>query len=218
MAGVAVLGAVQCALVFPQTATHLYLGVVVSLLLCLLDPSDPRDAQQLRRSAIALPLIVFAWSGALKAIHGYWFSGQLLAWTIVARDDVARVARPLLDDATAAQLASLKRDVEGSGPFRLGGVWVLVSNLVWVAELFAPLLAAWPRLRAQLWWVLLLGTWSIQLFAHEWQFALLLTTLLLCAAPDRAQRIGRLFALGLMAMLILARLTGAGLLMPEVSG
>jgi len=39
--------------------------------------------------------------------------------------------------------------------------------------------------------VLLLGLWTIQLVAHEWQFALLFTNLLWCAAPQRAQPIGR---------------------------
>jgi hypothetical protein len=212
MAAVAMLGIVQCAAMFPVTATHLYLGVVVSLLLGLLDPEDPLDVAQLRKSALALPLIVFAWSGLQKAIHGYWFSGELLAWTMVARDDVAWVVRPLLDDGTAVHLGALKRDVEGSGPFRLQGLWALASNGVWLAELGSPLLALWARLRAQLWAWLLLGTWMIQLVAHEWQFALLFTNLLLCAAPPKAQRVGRALTLAGLGLLLFAHLTGTGML------
>ena len=34
---VALLGIAQCTVAFPRTATHLYLGVVISLLLALLD-------------------------------------------------------------------------------------------------------------------------------------------------------------------------------------
>ena len=215
MSAVALLGVVQCAAAFPRTATHLYLGVVVSLLLALLDPEDPLDQRLLRRSALALPLIVFAWSGVQKAVHGYWFAGQLLAWTIASRDDVALVARPLLDDSTAAQLASFRREVEGSGPYRLGGGWAVISNLVWLAELGSPLLAVWAR--AQLWWVLLLGLWTIQLVAHEWQFALLFTNLLWCAAPQRAQPIGRALTLAALAVLVVARAAGLGLMPQGIS-
>ncbi len=216
MAALAMLGVVQCAAAFPRTATHLFLGVAVSLLLCLLDPADPADAAALRRSAIALPLIVFAWSGLQKAIHGYWFSGELLAWTIVSRDDVAIVVRPLLDAPTLTHLQSLERGVEGSGPFRMQGLWVMVSNLVWISELLSPLLALWHRSRAQLWWLLLVATWAIQLVAHEWQFALLFSNLLLCAAEQRVQPVGRALTLGALALLVTARLTGVGL-MPELT-
>lgn len=206
MAAVAMLGIVQCVTFFPRTANHLYLGVVISLMLALLDPDDPLDLQQLRRSALALPLIVFAWSGLQKAIHGYWFSAEFLAWTIAARDDVAFVVRPLLDDATAMQLASFDRAVEGSGPYRLPVAWVLVSNVIWVTELGSPLLAVWSRTRAQLWWLLLAGTWAIQVFAHEVQFGLLFSNLLLCAAPPRAERIGRGLVVCALAMLVVVRI------------
>lgn len=208
MALVAALGLLECVHAFPRTATHQYLGVVVSLLLVLLLDDDA----ELKRAALALPLIVFAWSGVQKLVHGYWLDGQLLAWMMTGRNDVAVVARPLLDDAVAQTLGALPRDVEGSGPFRLSGAWVLASNGVWLIELVSPLsLLA----RRHAWWLLLALTWGIQLVAHEWQFALLFSNLLLCAGPPRVQVPARAVLIAALLVLALARLLGLGL-MPEV--
>lgn len=215
MSVVAALGVVQCVMMFPRTANHLYLGVVVSLLLALLLTDDEDDGRQLRLSALALPLIVFAWSGVQKALHGYWFQGQLLAWVMVARDDVAFVARPMLDDAVAKHLGGLDRHVEGSGPFRLNGAWILVSNGIWLAELFSPLLALVAFIRARLWWLLLIGLWAIQLVAHEWQFALLFTNVLTIQAPPKRQRLLRPLILLALVVLTFARAVNAGW-MPQV--
>ncbi len=215
MAVVAGLGAIQCALMFPRTANHLYLGVAVSLLLALLLTGDEEDERQLKLSALALPLIVFAWSGVQKALHGYWFQGQLLAWTMVARDDVAFVARPMLDDAVAKHLGGLDRHVDGSGPFRLNGTWLFVSNGIWLAELFSPALAAVAFIRARLWWLLLVGLWAIQLVAHEWQFALLFTNVLTIPASQKSQRLLRPLILLALVVLTFARAVNAGWL-PQV--
>lgn len=207
MGVVAALGLAQCALSFPRTATHLYLGVVVSLLLCLLEEDDPH----LKRLALALPLIVFCWSGVQKLVHGYWLRGQLLAWVMVSRPDVAWVARPLLDEATAARLGTLARSVEGSGPFRLDGAWLVLSNGVWLLELLAPLFLL---ARAHAWWLLLGLTFGIQLFAHEWQFGLLFANLLLLAAPATVAPRARAAVVAALVLLLAARLSGVSA--PEV--
>ena len=201
MGALAALGVLQCALAFPRTATHLWLGVVVSLLFALLG----EDLPALGRAALALPLIVLCWSGVQKLVHGYWFHAELLAWMLVSRPDVTLTALPVLDEGTRAQLAGLRRDVLGSGPFRLGGGWTLLSNSVWAIELAAPL-AAWPKvLRPRLWGLLLGLLWALQLVAHEWQFALLFTNLLLCAAPARVQLRGRAAVAFALLLLITAR-------------
>ncbi len=201
---VAVLGAAQCAATFPRTATHAWLGVVVSLLFLLVGDDD--DA--MKRAALALPCTVIFWSGVQKVVHGYWFHGELLAWMMVSRGDVTFTLLPLLDDTARATLAPLKREVEGSGPFRLGGAWTALANAVWVSELAAPAAALVPWLRARLWAVLLAFVWALQLVAHEWQFALLLTNLLLCAAPLPVQPKARGVAVAALLALGAARVLG----------
>jgi hypothetical protein len=184
MAVVALLGLVQCGLAFPRTGNHLMLGVVVSLVLALLDERDPEETSLRRASFLALVLIVFVWSGVHKVWHGLWFRGETLAWLSVSRGDVGALLRPFFSDGLAQRLASLSRTDEGSGPFRLEGAWLLVSNAVWLGELGAA--AFWHRrLRPLAAPVLLVMVWLVQFVAHEWEFALLLTNLLVPGARLR---------------------------------
>jgi hypothetical protein len=177
---VAGLGALQCTLAFPRTGNHLFLGVIVSLVLALLDPAREEERRLRTDALLAMALLVFAWSGVHKLIHGLWFRGETLAWLAVSRADVGAVLRPLLSEGVAAGLGASSRVVEGSGPFRLSGGWVVVSNAVWLSEL--GVVGLWhPRLRSLAPWALLGLAWTVQLIAHEWEFALLLTTMLLPA-------------------------------------
>lgn len=187
---VAGLGIVQCALAFPRTGNHLFLGVVVSLLLALIDHTRDEERRLRSDALLAMVILVFAWSGVHKLLHGLWFRGETLAWLASSRADVAAVLRPFMSDDLAAELGAASRATEGSGPFRLRGGWVLVSNAVWLGELLV--LGLWhPRLRALAPKLLLGLAWVVQLVAHEWEFALLLTTMLL-PAPSRLRWVAAL--------------------------
>ncbi|MBL8954631.1 MAG: hypothetical protein JNK82_27890 [Myxococcaceae bacterium] len=196
----AVLGAAQCAAAFPRTATHLWLGVVVSVLFALVGD----DEEELPRVALALPLIVLGWSGVQKLVNGHWFHGELLAWLAVSRPDVTLTVLPFIGEG---ELQGLQR-VDGSGPFRLGGGWAVLSNAVWVVELCVPLAAIPSALRPRLWWLLLGLLWSLQLVAHEWQFALLMSNVLLCCAPAAVQPRWRATIVAVLLGLVVARLLG----------
>jgi len=182
MAVVACLGAVQCALAWPRTGNHLFLGVVVSVVLALLDETP--EEQHLRgESLLALGVTAVGWGGVHKLVHGLWFRGETLAWLAVSRADVGAVMRPLLSDEVSQRLGGLSRSEPGSGPFRLEGLWVVVSNAVWVGELAA--VGLWHRrLRRFAPAALLTMVWLVQLIAHEWEFALLLTNMIL---PPRSK-------------------------------
>ncbi len=181
---VAALGLAQCAAAWPRTGNHLFLGVLVSALLALLDGEQREERLQLERSLLAMVLLSFGWSGVHKLLHGAWFQGETLAWLMTSRGDVAAVLRPFLADDEALRLSMLSRVTEGSGPFRLSGPWVLVSNAVWLGEL--ALLALWhPKLRSMAHRVLLPTIWLVQLVAHEWEFALLLTNMVLLRTRAR---------------------------------
>lgn len=198
MALVAALGVVQCVLAFPRTGNHLFLGVVVSLLLALIDHARPEERHLRSDALLAIVILVFAWSGVHKVLHGLWFRGETLAWLATSRGDVAAVLRPFLSDELAAELGAASRVNDGSGPFRLRGAWLLVSNAVWLGELLV--LGLWhPRLRAHAPKLLLGLAWAVQLVAHEWEFALLLTTMLLPAAS----RLRWVAALAVIALALL---------------
>lgn len=183
MGVVAVLGVLQCALAWPRTGNHLFLGVVVSVVLALLDEADAEDERLQRNALLGLVLIAFGWSGAHKLLHGLWFQGETLAWLVASRGDVAAVLRPFLSEDSVARLSGASRLLEGGGPFKLDGAWVLVSNAVWVSEL--AVLGLWhARLRRHAGVVLLAATWAVQAVAHEWEFALLLSNVLL---PTRSR-------------------------------
>lgn len=205
MAFIAALGLGQWALTWPRTGNHLFLGVFVSLLIALLDTTNQEEGEQLRKSLLALPLIAFGWSGLQKLAHGLWFQGETLAWSAVSRSDIASMMKPMLGEDELRHLASLSRTTEGSGPFRLSGLWRFISNAIWVLEIAA--LALWhPKVRRHAHWALLAGVWAIQLVAHEWEFALLLTNVLLAQAGVRAALAGRSAVLAGVVLLALARL------------
>lgn len=179
------LSAAQCLATFPRTANHAFLAVFALALLALRE-----EAGWLTLAAIA-----FSWGGAQKLVHGLWFDGQVLGWLIAHRTDVSAQLRPFISDETAAHLTA--------GRYVLPGVWLAISNAVWVTELAAP---AVLLSRRHAWWLLLAGTWAVQAVAHEWEFALLLSLLALGGAPPRARAIGCGCVIGGVAVLALARL------------
>ncbi len=190
------LGAAQCWLLFPRTANHAYLGVILSLMLAL-------EAEAL---VGFLTAIVFFWSGVQKLAHGYWFDGQMLGWLVVTRPDVAATVRPFLDEATLSRLAEVRVDVEQSGPLSLAWPWRLVSNAVWLIALLAPVAWPMPKVRRHAGGVVLVVVWGIQCIAHEFEFGLLLTLCALVSAPPKARQVGLLAVLAGVGSLALARL------------
>ena len=97
-----------------------------------------------------------------------------------------RVFQWLLPDGEVARLASLDRNQTGAGPYRVEApLFVLASNLVWIAELSLPVLLVVRRTR----WLAALGAIGlmvgIQVAALELGFALLFVNLLLLFLPGR---------------------------------
>lgn len=175
------LSAVQCYAAFPRTANHAFLAMFAGALMALGSQKD----------LLLLVVIPFFWGGVQKCVHGLWFDGQMLGWLIVNRTDVVAPLRPLFSDETAKRLAL--------GDYRLSGGWLVVTNFVWLLELITPTVLF---VRTHAWWILLCIGWSLQLVAHEWEFALLLSFLCISAAPLRVQKFG--FAAVLGGVLVLA--------------
>jgi hypothetical protein len=203
----AVLSGLACALTFPTTSNHAWLGVVVSLALALSRPEEDEDAHEARALLWSLPLLALFWAGVQKAAHGYWTQGQFLAHAAVLRADVAAALAPLVDDETLRALRAQNRLLEGAGPFVLpGAAWRLASPAAWLSEVGLPLLAFSRRLGRHLWALALVVVWGLQALAHEWEFALLMTNLLSLGASAQVGRSLRWAVAAGVVLLALARL------------
>ncbi|MDX2008585.1 MAG: hypothetical protein SFW67_00260 [Myxococcaceae bacterium] len=199
-------GLVAIGATFPVTANHVFLGTVASLLLALLDARQADEARQLQRSLVALVLLALFHGGLAKLAHGAWFRGQTLAWLTMVRLDVRAALAPFLPAETLARLSALV-PAPGAGPFELSGPLVLVSNVVWVLELVAPLaLLGCSPLAHRARWLLPGLALSLQLVAHEWTFALLLVTLGLPLVAERKQPRVAVALMGLAGLLLVAQL------------
>lgn len=195
-------GALASVLVFPLTANHLYLGFVTSLLLVLLTFDEPQEREQLTASLLALPFIAFIWGGVTKVLSGAWFEGQALAHAFAVRPDLRVGMAPFLSREAVDRLSHLDPLADGAGPFRLEGLGLVLSNLVWLGELGVPLallLIPWARRHA--WWCVVVMSLGLQWVAHEWEFALLLLNLAMIASPRGIGRWGRPVVVVAMAAL-----------------
>ena len=67
---------------FPATGNHAYLEVVLLGLAALLAADDETDARTYTGAVRWLVVVIFFWSAVQKVVHGYWFDGQYLAFSL----------------------------------------------------------------------------------------------------------------------------------------
>ena len=183
----AVLALTQAAVIaaeFPATGNHAYLELYFLALLALLRPDDPDERRLLMRALRWLVVLVLFTSGFQKLVHGYYFRGQYLAYSL-GTETFRPVLAPLLSAGELARLTSFPSDV-GSGPYLVSSpLLLLVSNAIWIAELALPVLLLWPPARA----VAVAGTLAllagIEVGARELFFGLVFTNGVLLFLPGR---------------------------------
>jgi hypothetical protein len=170
----------------PHGANHFYLETVCVLCLALVRPGSGADARAALASLRWITAAVLFHTGLQKVLHGHYFRGDFLAFMTGVEARFARVFRWLLSDAEVARLASYDRRATGAGPYRVDApLFVIASNLVWIAEVGLPvlLLSRRGRVLGALGGLgLMLG---IQVAALEIGFALLFVNLLLLFLPGR---------------------------------
>jgi hypothetical protein len=197
---------------FPATGNHEYLELVFCLLCLFLDPRRPGESELFVDSIRWLACVVVFWAGIQKVIHGLYFEGEYLAYSL-ARESYGSVFAWLLPTPELTRLAGYGGDA-GSGPYRVDSLAVLVvSNLTYVAEIVLVPALLWRRTRK----VALAATFvllaAIQSAAREVFFALVLGNALLLFLDSDANR--RL--IGPLALLLAALLLMRAGLLPEVT-
>jgi hypothetical protein len=199
-AGFALLAATQASVIaaeFPATGNHAYLELYVLLLLTLLRPDEAGDQRLLMRSLRWLVVLVLVTSGAQKLVHGYYFRGQYLAYSLWI-ETFRPVLAWLLSPDEYARLTAFGTDV-GSGPYLVTSPLLLIaSNAVWVAELVLPGLLLWPRTRRLGIAGTLLLLAGIELAAREAFFGLMFTNLVVLFLP---RPLGRGYVAAVVALL-----------------
>jgi hypothetical protein len=122
---------------FPMAGNHRYLEAVFAAGLACLDDEDEAERRLLLRSLRFTVLVVLFYSGLQKLVHGYWLRGEFLAWSLW-EESFRTALGPLLSAEEFARLASLDWSA-GAGPYRFSSLApVLLSNAVWLSEMFLP--------------------------------------------------------------------------------
>ncbi len=181
--------AFELAWVFPATANHHYLSLLILGLCGLFDLRREGEDQLLLQGLRWVAVIVFFWAGAQKALHGLYFRGEFLSWAVaVGGERWAALFGWLLPGAELTRLQELPQNV-GSGPWRAAGLVVpLVSNAVWVGEIVLAVGMLVVRIRVVAVLLALGLVYAIQLAPREFMFALLYTNLLLLFLPGEPNR------------------------------
>ena len=165
---------------FPTTDNHFFLELFAVALLCLDGGRATSDRELVLGALRWLTLIVLFHTGLQKLLYGQYFSGEFLAFMVGRGERFAWFFQLLLSPDEVQRLQSYDPLVTGAGPYRFVGLLpILLSNLVWFAELSLAPLLSFARTRGVAVWVAIGLVASIQLAARELGFALLFVNLLL---------------------------------------
>jgi len=196
---------------FPHTGNHRYLELFFVGLFAVLDDRRADERRLLLQSLRFAVVVVLFYSGLQKLIHGYWFHGQFLAWSMW-RESFDVALAPLFSPAELERLSGLE-GVAGDGPYRVAGLHLtLLSNAVWASEMSLALLLLVRRTRVLAWVVAAGLIVAVQIVARELMFGLeFLGAILLFARRDLVSRAVWPVVAGL-ALLLMMRLG----LLPEM--
>lgn len=210
-AGIALLQAWYVWSLFPQTGNHRYLELIFATLFALLDDELEEERRLLLRSLRWMVLVVLFWSGVQKLVHGYWLDGQYLAFSLW-REPFRQALAPLLGVEELQRLTSFTGAV-GDGSYRVSApLFLVVSNLVWIAEIALAVLLYLPRTRRAAMIAACLVFVATEVVARELMFGVeFLAAILLFDRGDLLRRLvvptGALLALLILIRLVLPGVT-----------
>jgi hypothetical protein len=193
---------------FPLTGNHKYLQTIICGLLAILDPESDDEAQLFHRAACWLLFLVLFYSGLQKLVHGYYFEGQFLAFSLWRRTFLPfhQFMQVILPAEEFTRLASYGR-APGAGPYLVSNpVFLFVSNSVYIGEIGLALMLLVRRTRR----FAIVGifglVFAIEAVARELYFGqLFFATVLLYARADVIRKIVP-WVFGVNLFLILMRL------------
>jgi hypothetical protein len=175
--------AVQLAWFFPTHANHQILMLICFGILAALDgPSEEEPVLAVQTLRWIVPIGLF-WAGLQKLLYGYYFGGELLAYSIAETDRFASLFQWILSEQDFTLLRSDALWADG-GPFRVDSPALLfVSNASYLGEITIGLLLLWrpTRIAAALAGIGLIV--AIEAGAREMFFGSLMLNLLLLFLP-----------------------------------
>lgn len=210
--GLSVTLAVVVTWFFPATGNHEYLELVFCLLFLVLDPRRPGEGELLVSSVRWLVCIVLFWAGVQKLVHGLYFEGEHLAYSL-SRETYRNVFSLLLPAKELSRLTSYSGNV-GSGPYRASGLqFLVISNLTYIVEITVVPALLWRPTRKLAIGATIVTLIAIQSAAREFFFCLVLGNALLLFLDSDANR----KLIGPMALLLVCLLLMRAGILPEVT-
>lgn len=183
--------ALQLWLTLPVTNNHFFLEVVCVALVALVGPQGSAEEERwVLAGVVWIAALVLLHSGLSKLTYGLYFRGELLSFLIGRGGRFADAFRWVVPDDEVARLASYDPMQAGAGPYRAASLpLVVLSNLVWIAEVALAPLVVLRRTRTVAALLALLLILVIQVGAREIGFALLYGYLLLACLPSPVARV-----------------------------
>jgi hypothetical protein len=187
---------------FPASANHHYLQLVCLGLLLLLRDEVDEEARMLALAFRWLLLIGLFYAGLQKLAWGYYFEGEMLAFTIPQNPRFAMILQYLMPAEEFERLSKIVVQ-EGAGPFRVDSLFfAAASNVAYLVELVLPAMFLAPATRR----LAILGTLAyfvaIEVAAREVFFGGMMAAFALGFGPPSWLRRAQPFAYAALAVLL----------------
>jgi len=171
LAGFAVLQLAYICAHFPHTGNHRYLELVFLAVLAFLRDDEDDEVRLTLRSLRWMVIVVLFFSGVQKLVHGYYFRGQFLAYSMW-RDWFRAALGPLLPAGDLERLTSYVVSV-GDGPYLVSSPgFVAVSNAVWIVEITLAVFLVPRATRGVAWIATCLFVVATEAVAREFMFGI----------------------------------------------
>ncbi|HVM96519.1 MAG TPA: hypothetical protein VMT89_09025 [Candidatus Acidoferrales bacterium] len=189
---------------FPGAGNHAYLEVLLCVLCASFSVHDGEERTLWLRAARWMTCVVFFYAGVQKLVHGYYFSGQALAYAIDI--EAFRPILQLLMPHDEFLRLSQYHGKAGDGPYLVSSALVtLLSNATYIIEIGLAVLMALRRTRQIAVIGAILFVIGIETAAREFFFGLIyINMLLLFIDRDVNRRLVGVFA-AFLACLLLVR-------------
>lgn len=188
---------------FPGAGNHAYLEALLCGLVALLDENDEEERVILLRSVRWIVCLILFTSGLQKLVHGHWFDGQQLAYSLWI-PSFRPILEPLLSPTEFARLSAFSGNI-GDGPYGTDApALLLASNGVYLAEMVLAALLLIRRTR----FFAVVATFAmlitIETGAREVFFGLNFANALLLFLPHDVHRpaVGATVAVALILLLV----------------
>lgn len=203
--GLAIVQSVRLWNDFPVAGNHSYLELLLCILCASLNVRDQEERKLFLRAVRWMSCVVFFYAGTQKLVHGYYFRGQLLLYSI-GIETFRPVLQLLLPHDDFVRLSHYRFQA-GDGPFLVSSSLVVVlSNATYIIEIGLAVLLLVRRTRQLAVIGAIVFLVCIEAAAREFFFGLIyINMLLLFLERDVNRRLVGVFG-AVLGCLLLVRL------------